>query len=114
MSNIPRGFTLIELMIVVAIMGMLSAIALPQYRVFTIRSSNSACLAEARAYMSLAVANLANDKPALTFVGRACQAISAVPVIADHINGNTITFTVSARGDTNTQCNAGSAACELQ
>lgn len=74
--NAQKGFTLIELMIVIAIIGILAAIALPQYQNYTVRARVSEGLTAASAMKSTVAENLLNSGKAeagdSTVAGSSC------------------------------------------
>ena len=92
MKKYQQGFTLIELMIVIAILGILIAIALPAYQDYTIRTKNAECLnVSAAAKLAVGETTQSNgneafptDGPAAGYVGEPTKYCDAA-AIADGV-----------------------------
>lgn len=74
MKKIQQGFTLIELMIVVAIIGILAAVALPAYQDYTIKSKWASNLTDLEGLKS-AIRGCLSDKAA---AGNLCDAVAEI------------------------------------
>src|SRR5918912_1545894 len=92
MKRIQRGFTLLELMIVVAIIGILAAVALPAYQDYTIRAKVSELVLAASGFKTT-ISESAQSKGTLTlspFTGKvATGSVTANGVIT--VAGNSAT-----------------------
>lgn len=88
MRNMQKGFTLIELMIVVAIIGILAAIAIPQYQDYITRAKWQDNIARVQSYKTAIAECLQNSNGFITLCDSSTSVIAVTGASFPAIGGN--------------------------
>ncbi len=95
MKKMQQGFTLIELMIVVAIIGILAAVAIPAYQDYTIRAKVTEGLSMADAMKNVVAENSMNGGADLSLGGPAVADTETAIVDSAEIDADAGVITVT-------------------
>ena len=109
MTKLQKGFTLIELMIVVAIIGILAAIAIPAYQDYTIRAQVSEGMNLAAAAKAAVAESFLNRGLAPTNRTQAGMSANGTDTSGKYVTGVNVangTITVTYGNEANAQINA--------
>lgn len=96
-------------MIVLAIIGILAAIALPSYKNYTIKSSNNACLSEVSAHVRGGLVHFANqNSPYPAGNNKRCESLPS-------LNDATLSITTKSisPGDATINCDVKAGVCSI-
>ncbi|WP_417283048.1 pilin [Comamonas sp.] len=100
--SIQKGFTLIELMIVVAIIGILAAVALPAYQDYTVRAKVTEGLTLASSAKTAVSENAANGKNYVSGWTKPAPTVNVSDISITEGTGEiSITYTAAAGGKAN-------------
>lgn len=114
MLHRQAGFTLIELMIVVAIVGILSAIAIPAYQDFTVRSKVTEMVNAVSPCRTL-ITEYFNTHGVFPTEARAgCSTVGTLNAAAPVVDDNTGVITIAAAGKLAIQLSGSASGTDLK